>query len=394
MSSLFIKNARIIEPKNVIERGHLRIKEGKIEDFGDLLADENEHIIDAKGSILMPGIIDIHTDALDGEIIPRPGADFPIEIAFRELERKMSGCGFTTVYHSMHLGYRSAEYNSRSKYKRSEVFETIHNASKGNTLINNKIHLRFELTGVEAYQECLEYIEKGFIQMLSIMDHTPGRGQHTIEWFMKMVMANGKTEEQGLEELNERLNRPLIDGDELKKMINLAKEKGLAVASHDDHTIEKVDYMIKMGVDICEFPITMEVAKYATSLGQYVIGGASNILRGGSLTGNLNMTDAVLEGAIDSLCSDYYPSAIIHSIFKLHQKHGLGLSEAVNLATLNPAKAVGIDSDTGSIEKGKDADLILVKLIDDLPMVTHTIVKGKIVVQIPQEITYNELSCA
>jgi alpha-D-ribose 1-methylphosphonate 5-triphosphate diphosphatase len=92
MSSLFIKNARIIEPKNVIERGHLRIKEGKIVDFGDLLADENEQIIDAKGSILMPGIIDIHTDALDGEIIPRPGADFPIEIAFRELERKMSGC--------------------------------------------------------------------------------------------------------------------------------------------------------------------------------------------------------------------------------------------------------------------------------------------------------------
>jgi alpha-D-ribose 1-methylphosphonate 5-triphosphate diphosphatase len=177
-------------------------------------------------------------------------------------------------------------------------------------------------------------------------------------------------------------------------MIKLAKEKGLAVASHDDHTIEKVDYMIKMGVDICEFPITMEVAKYATSLGQYVIGGASNILRGGSLTGNLNMTDAVLEGAIDSLCSDYYPSAIIHSIFKLHQKHGLGLSEAVNLATLNPAKAVGIDSDTGSIEKGKDADLILVKLIDDLPMVTHTIVKGKIAVQTPEEITYNELSYA
>ena len=394
MSSLFIKNARIIEPKNVIERGHLRIKEGKIVDFGDLLADENEQIIDAKGSILMPGIIDIHTDALDGEIIPRPGADFPIEIAFRELERKMSGCGFTTVYHSMHLGYRSAEYNSRSKYKRSEVFETIHNASKGNTLINNKIHLRFELTGVEAYQECLEYIEKGFIQMLSIMDHTPGRGQHNKEWFMKMVLANGKTEEQGLEELNERLNRPLIDGEELEKMIKLAKEKGLAVASHDDHTIEKVDYMIKMGVDICEFPITMEVAKYATSLGQYVIGGASNILRGGSLTGNLNMTDAVLEGAIDSLCSDYYPSAIIHSIFKLHQKHGLGLSEAVNLATLNPAKAVGIDGDTGSIEKGKDADLILVKLIDDLPMVTHTIVKGKIAVQTPQEITYNEFSYA
>jgi hypothetical protein len=147
----------------------------------------------------------------------------------------------------MHLGYRSAEYNSRSKYKRSEVFETIHNASKGNTLINNKIHLRFELTGVEAYQECLEYIEKGFIQMLSIMDHTPGRGQHTKEWFMKMVLANGKTEEQGLEELNERLNRPLIDGEELEKMIKLAKE--IAINNQID---------IKEGIYICVTGPTFE----------------------------------------------------------------------------------------------------------------------------------------
>jgi alpha-D-ribose 1-methylphosphonate 5-triphosphate diphosphatase len=55
--------------------------------------------------------------------------------------------------------------------------------------------------------------------------------------------------------------------------------------------------------------------------------------------------------------------------------------EAVRLATLNPAKAVKIDHTTGSIEKNKNADLIIVDSIDDLPLVTHTIVKGKVITQ-------------
>ena len=122
----------------------------------------------------------------------------------------------------------------------------------------------------------------------------------------------------------------------------------------------------------------------------HVVGGASNILRGGSLSGNLNMRDAVLQRKIDTLCSDYYPPAILHSIFKLHLENNFPLNEAVNLATLNPAKAAGINKHTGSIEIGKDADLIIVKLIDDIPMVTHTIVRGNMAAQANNKINYNQ----
>jgi alpha-D-ribose 1-methylphosphonate 5-triphosphate diphosphatase len=120
--------------------------------------------------------------------------------------------------------------------------------------------------------------------------------------------------------------------------------------------------------------------------------GASNVLRGGSLTGNLNIKDAILNGHVTSLCSDYYPPAILHSIFKLYFENDLSLIDTVKLATLNPAKAVGIDHYTGSLEIGKNADIILVKIIENIPTVTKSYVNGRKTLEIPHYISYNENS--
>jgi alpha-D-ribose 1-methylphosphonate 5-triphosphate diphosphatase len=125
----------------------------------------------------------------------------------------------------------------------------------------------------------------------------------------------------------------------------------------------------------------METAQYAASMGLHTAGGASNVLRGGSLSGNLDMTEAIKAGAVGILSSDYYPAAILHSVFKLHREHGLSLPRAVNLATLNPAKAMGMHEKTGSLGVGKRADLLLVQHPAGLPMVTYTMVSGSLVVQ-------------
>lgn len=391
MNSFIISNATVVTPWEVLHGTSILVEHGIITHIGGQINEEySGMIINADGAIVIPGIIDLHTDAMDAEIVPRSGADIPIAVAFRELERKMSGCGFTTVYHSMHLGYESAEMNSHSKYTRPEVFETVYKASKGNTLLNNKIHLRFEISGVKAYDTCFELMDKGFISLLSVMDHTPGQGQITKEYAIQFMIKSGKTETEARELVEGKLNQSKIDGERLEALIHHAKKLHIPVASHDDDTIEKVDYMHGLGVNICEFPITMETALHATKLGMHVIGGASNILRGGSLSGNLSMKEAVLAGAVDTLCSDYYPPSILHSVFKLYNEGSLPLHEAVNMASLYPAKAAGISHHTGSIETGKDADLVIVKLLDNIPMVTHTIVKGHIVAQASNKINYNE----
>ena len=171
MNTWLIKNAKVITPDGVIEGGSVWIGDGTIREVG--YGPEAEariggegglqgvQVLDAEGAYVMPGIIDIHTDAMDAEIVPRTGADIPIAVAFNELERKMCACGITTVFHSLHLGYEHAEDLSRSKYTREDVFREVKRAASGPTLIHNKIHLRFEVCGVDAYEQCLDFMRNG-----------------------------------------------------------------------------------------------------------------------------------------------------------------------------------------------------------------------------------------
>src|SRR5208283_3675098 len=289
-NNLLIFNARLVLPDKVIEHGSIIIQDGKITDITNFLPDvesmrENFTILDANNKLVMPGLIDIHTDAMDVEICPRSGADFPIGIAFRELERKMAGCGITTVYHSLHIGYEVAELGSKSKYSRKEVIEEVYHASKKNTIIHNKIHIRYEITGVEAYNLSDYLINQGYVSLYSFMDHTPGQGQLSYENFLKYAQRRGLNEDQAKTELQNRIQKPKIEGEPLIRLVNLLKSHHIPIASHDDDSAEKVLEMHRLGVDICEFPINLEAAFKAKSLGIPVIGGASNVLRGGSTGG-------------------------------------------------------------------------------------------------------------
>ena len=379
-----INNVNVVTPIAILEQGAVVVSNGKIRKILHQSENGNDYnfpVLNGNNSYLLPGLIDIHTDALEKEIVPRPGADFPIDIAFYELERKMCGCGITTAFHSMHLGYESAENSSNSKYDRKELFEEVHKLSQSQNLINNLIHLRFELTGLYHYDLVLEMLKSGRISLLSVMDHTPGQGQFQPEVYLKKLMVDGKSEEEAQLQIKKAMLRERIQHHELENLIQTALYNKIPVASHDDDTPEKVRKLAEMGITICEFPINLETANEATNLGMDVIGGSANILRGGSLSGNLSVMDGIKERNIDCICSDYYPPSMLHSVFKIYKEGIMSLPESVKLATLNPAKAVKLDTEIGSIEEGKTADLILVELLNDRPTVAHTIVKGHLSAQ-------------
>ena len=372
-----IINARIVTPESVIENGSLVINDGRIVDISKSSeSDAGISTIDAAGALVIPGIVDIHTDALDHEIVPRSGADFPIQIAFYELERKMAACGITTVYHSMHLGYEKAEKNSQSKYTREELFETVAKLCNTSTIINNMIHLRFEITGPYHYDLVKELIEKEMVQLVSFMDHTPGQGQYSREEFIKRFVNSGMTEEEATEKYELEKHSDKVSNEDLQVLAELCKAKGITIASHDDDTAEKVNMMYDMGINISEFPVSEEASSTAVEKGMFTVGGGANVLRGGSLTGNLNIQDAIEKGLINCLSSDYYPPSLIHSVFKLTREGSTDIQKAVDLVATNPAKSVRIDNVTGSIEVGKNADLIVVDASEEYPVIKHVFVNG------------------
>lgn len=381
-NTFLLLHGSIVAPDRIIEGGSILIREGHIEEiFESDPAGLYPGVakIDCTGKWILPGVMDLHTDALEKEISPRPRAHFDLDVAFNELERNMCGCGYHTVYHSLYLGYTPAESNVN--IPRVDFFRQTYTLTQADTLLRNKIHLRFEITGVAEYENCLQLVNEGKIELLSFMDHTPGQGQYSRENFFRDRLKSGKSLDEAQEEFDKFQAVPRLNGEQLAYLAEFARNKGVILASHDDDTPEKIDEMLQLGVTICEFPINDLTAQYAHHKGMVVIGGAANVLRGGSLSGNLHVADAIQKGWINCLVSDYYPPAMIHSVFKLSEERQIPLVETANLVSLAPAKAMGLDTHTGSIEKGKWADLLVIGRRNKVPFIRYNFVHGHIVSQ-------------
>ena len=330
-----------------------------------------------------PGFIDIHSDRIEQFILPRPTARFDFELALKECERELLHQGITTMYHSLSL-YKDERFGKsplRTLASVGELAELIRDIHERFHLIHHRFHLRVEIDNLEAYDIAKDMIERGLVHEISFMDHSPGQGQYRDLEIYRQTLAKYRgcaAEEIDFEAfLAKEDAKKTLSFAQLQELCRMAHDYGIAVASHDDDTLEKLRVNQEIGVDISEFPITIEAAKYAKELGFATVVGAPNILRGGSHSGNMSAAEAIQEGCADILCSDYYPPAILHGVFIMYEKYGVPLPEMVNRASLNPARAVGLGSEYGSIEPGKKADLLIIELLDGYPVITHVLVDGR-----------------
>ncbi|RCW51729.1 phosphonate metabolism protein PhnM [Paenibacillus prosopidis] len=381
--NLTIHGGNIVTPQGIVENGTIVIENGLIADIRpSSLAVLSSTGHDAQGLWVLPGMIDTHSDAIEHEMQPRPTSRFALDFSYFELERKLVSQGVTTIYHSLSMWGENSTNDFRKNQSVEEIVTAIGKLRKQDRLIHHRVHIRIEMTNESVVPFVEGFIKDGLIDQISFMDHTPGQGQYrNTEVQKKFIMdRQKKTEEEVIELLEERKNRPKINSDQLQKLADMAFDKGIPLASHDDDTIEKLDRMQQWRGTISEFPVDLEVAVEAKRRGLYVVMGAPNVMLGRSHSNNLSAQEAVKAGVVDILCSDYYPPAMLRAVFLLH-KQGLGLVEAVNMVSLNPAKALNIDHRTGSIEIGKEADLLIVKEHNHCPIIEKVLVHGQVVCQ-------------
>lgn len=372
-----IKNGRIVTPDEVIEGKSLYIKDSYIYEIGTYDGPV-EKVINAHGRYVMPGFIDVHTDKIEKVVNPRPTAMFDFELGLKEAEKEALQQGITTIYHSFSM-YKDVAFGKcllRDQENVKKMVELINDLHHRNHLIHHRCHLRLEIDNLDVYEITKDMLERNLVHEISFMDHTPGQGQYQdIEIYKRSVdYSNGQTFE---DIMKYHENKKKLTFEQMKELADLAHSKNITVASHDDDSIEKLDWNKKIGVDISEFPITLEVAKEAKKRGYYTVVGAPNILLGGSHSGNMSAAEAILNDCADILCSDYFPQAMLHSLFIMHHKYGVPMPEMVKKVTLNPAKATKIDKEYGSLEKGKKADILIVDEFDGYPVITHVLVDGK-----------------
>jgi len=370
---MIITNAKIVTPNEILE-GSVVVEDGKITEIVERVTRCNSNdIIDAKSKYLLPGLVDIHGDDLEREINPRPFVRFPIDFALINLDRKTAGCGITTKLHA--IAYFEDELKERYAGQSKEILGTI-NKLKSRLLVNHYVHARCEISS--DLSDVLDVIDDSSVKLVSIMDHTFGQGQfkkfEDYKVYHKRVYG---LKEDEIEEIVKR-KRGCDKIDNLTKILNKTRRNNIPIASHDDDTAEKVDMVHQMDAQISEFPVTLEAAKRAKELKMIVSMGAPNVVRGKSSTGNLSVLEAMREELVDVLCSDYNLASMLYAPFVLAKKGLLRLSEAVNMVSLKPAKAIGMDT-VGSIEVGKRADMVIVDEIDGIPLVLKTIVNGRVV---------------
>lgn len=369
-----IDNAFIVTPTGILKEASLKIEDGIISKIREGNIKHGGLKINAKGRYILPGFIDMHSDAIETEIKPRPNSFFPLNIAIFELDKKLAACGITTIFHS--ISFAEGEIGIRSNKIAADIINEVNRlASKLNVKTN--IHARFEITDREAVPYLEDFINNREIHLLSLMDHTPGQGQ--FKEIASFKSFYGTVYKKSDKELDGIIDKKLIAREEMKtyieQVINLCKTMNIPLASHDDDSKEKIQWLTKKDIRITEFPVNMGAVVAAKEMGIYVCFGSPNILRGNSHSKNLSARDAILSGYGDIICSDYSPMTLLHAVFTLFSISSF--HEVVNMTSLNPAMALGISEKVGSIEEGKDADIILVDISDEVPMIMKTFVSGK-----------------
>jgi alpha-D-ribose 1-methylphosphonate 5-triphosphate diphosphatase len=363
-------NARIVLADRVIERGWIAFANGLIAEHGE--GDAPDGSEDAGGDLVMPGLIELHTDHLEAHYVPRPKVYWDPIAAVVSYDGQLATSGITTVLDSLRVW---REDGAEDVDGRAGILAEAITAARDANLLRSDhfLHLRCEIPMPDVVEEARELVGRPDVRLMSLMDHTPGQRQFRDEGKLRDYYRGkgaGMTDAE-LDTLFARrfAYQKTYAATNMREIVALAQQYDVPLASHDDTTEENVTDAIRDRVSVAEFPTTMEAARGLHQAGIGILMGAPNVVRGGSHSGNIAAVDLAREGLLDILSSDYIPSSLLMAALQLPARvPAIDLAAAIRTVTSTPAEAVGL-SDRGEIAIGKRADLIRVHVARDVPVV-------------------------
>jgi alpha-D-ribose 1-methylphosphonate 5-triphosphate diphosphatase len=322
---------------------------------------------------LVPGLVDLHSDCLELKARPRQSMELPLEDALVELDAEAAAWGITTHFLCVCLEDDLGKYRSMGRARETvAVVERL----RPHLLVDHRVHLRVDITG-DGVPTARELAESPATGMLSYMVHLPGVGQFADEasWrrYYTTIEAEGEMADDRLRRRMARLDRV---GEARAAIAELARARGVPLASHDDDSTAAVRQARGLGAGISEFPVRPEAAAAARDLGMDVVMGAPNARSGRSHHGNGSAREVLASGWLTVLASDYHPPSLLAAAYALADEGACSWAEAMALVTAAPARAAGL-SDRGRIAAGARADLVAIGRRSGLPAVAGAWVAGR-----------------
>ncbi|TJX77451.1 MAG: alpha-D-ribose 1-methylphosphonate 5-triphosphate diphosphatase, partial [Mesorhizobium sp.] len=357
-----LSNARIVLADEIVE-GSLVLRDGFIAGIDAGAARTGE---DMGGDFIIPGLVELHTDHLEGHYAPRPKVRWNPIAAVLAHDAQVATAGITTVLDALRVGMdEDADLTSDDIRKLADAIED--SVQQERLRADHFIHLRCEVSAPDCLRAFANFETDERVKLASLMDHAPGQRQFVnLETYAYYYQRKLKLSDQDFKKFCEkRMDESARNSGPNRVFIAAAcQERGIVLASHDDATSAHVDEAIEQGVRVAEFPTTEEAARASKAAGLGVLMGAPNVMRGASHSGNVSARTLASDGLLDILSSDYIPFSLIQSAFFLGDVvEGISLPQAVAMVSKNPAQAVGLD-DRGIIEQGRRADLVRVRVDD------------------------------
>ncbi|MBO9355065.1 alpha-D-ribose 1-methylphosphonate 5-triphosphate diphosphatase [Bordetella petrii] len=367
-----IAGRRLLTPAG-LGAGELAFRDGRIGDAASPGASQAAWL-DAGDLLVLPGIVDLHGDAFERAVMPRPGVTFPYDAALHDVDRQLLAHGITTEFHGVTVSW---EGGLRGEPYAEHMFESLERM-RGTLGARHHVHLRFETHHVGGVDTARQWIRAGRVQFLALNDHLPAMARRLGD--DRKLLQYADRAECDLDTFQARIREAMGAADAvgaaMRELTQAARAAGLNVASHDDPDAATRRYYHQLGCRVAEFPLTPEAARVARELGDATVFGAPNVVRGRSHTNAPNATEMIRAGLCDILTSDYYYPAPLAAALRLVDQGILPLARAWRLVSANPARAAGLD-DRGTLAAGQAADAIVVDdSVPGLPRVCAAIVGG------------------
>ena len=373
-----LTNGRIVLADRVL-RGTVTVRGGRIRRL-----DEGRSALpsahDLEGDHLLPGLVDLHSDSLEGHLEPRRGIFWDGMAAAAAHDAVAVAAGITTVFDAVCIGQVAGRPAHQEPLE--AMLAGLEAARKADSLrADHRLHLRCEVTDPQVMRYLEPRLCDDRVSLISVMDHAPGHRQMKDASYLRevwMIGTHGMSSAEADRELAELGRRSREVAPAMREQVAAAAHaRGIALASHDDETEEHIALAARLGVVIAEFPTTERAAREARRHGIAVLMGAPNLVRGGSHSGNVAAGALARAGLLDALMSDYVMSSMAMGALALAgEDFGLPLAQAVAAVSARPARIVGLD-DRGRIEEGLAADLVQMRTAGGRPDVRAVWRRGR-----------------
>lgn len=372
---LSIENGRVLTAEGDLVPAALAIEDGVIAHVGGAPARARQRL-DAKGALVLPGMIDIHGDAFERQLMPRPGVHIDHDVALIETDRQLLANGVTTAYHGVTLSWEPGLRSADAFRQMLTALERL----KPRFIADGRLHLRFETANVAMVEEAAGLIRAGRIDALAFNDHLPHIRRHRNNPDKMSVYANrsGLTLDDFLALVSEVAEAADAEGEDgIETLAAAARESGTPQLSHDDDSPEMRRRFHDRGARIAEFPMGDETAAAAKAMGDPIVLGAPNVVRGGSHTGLQSAAESTAKGLCDILASDYYYPALLHAPFILARDGKATFERAWKMVSTNVADALDL-KDRGRLAPGQRADIAVIADAGGAPDLRATVAGGRL----------------